>query len=105
MRPSTLAGLDEELHAANRAWLIVGNCRRVTGASRPERRDACHRPPSPAALYSRAMNELLRPALLSLVRKARWALDVRVVPYRYRHCQPLIGELELRLKTRRLRGK
>jgi glutathione S-transferase len=36
--------------------------------------------------------------------KARWALDVRKVPYRYRVYQPMIGELELRLKTRRMLG-
>jgi glutathione S-transferase len=36
--------------------------------------------------------------------KARWALDARKVPYRYRVYQPLIGELELRLRTRRLGG-
>src|SRR5262245_28782286 len=36
--------------------------------------------------------------------KARWALDVRKVPYRYRVYQPLIGEFELRLKTHRFLG-
>jgi glutathione S-transferase len=50
------------------------------------------------------MNELLALAYSPWSEKARWALDVRGVPYRYRHYQPLLGELELRLKTRRLRG-
>jgi glutathione S-transferase len=36
--------------------------------------------------------------------KACWALEVRKVPYRYRVYQPLLGELELRLKVRRFRG-
>jgi glutathione S-transferase len=58
----------------------------------------------PAALYNRAMNELLALAYSPWSEKARWALDVRGVSYRYRHYQPLLGELELRLKTRRLRG-
>jgi glutathione S-transferase len=51
------------------------------------------------------MNELLALPYSPWSEKARWALDVRGVPYRYRHYQPLIGELELRLKTRRLRGR
>lgn len=37
--------------------------------------------------------------------KAQWALDVRGIQYRYRVYQPLLGEPELRLKLRRLRGK
>jgi glutathione S-transferase len=50
------------------------------------------------------------PELLALVyspwsEKARWALDVRRVPYRYRHYQPLIGEPALRVKLRRLTGR
>ncbi|HEY6877700.1 MAG TPA: glutathione S-transferase N-terminal domain-containing protein, partial [Polyangiales bacterium] len=36
--------------------------------------------------------------------RARWALDVRQVPYRYREYKPLLGELELRVRTKRLRG-
>ena len=49
------------------------------------------------------------PELLGLVyspwsEKARWALDVRRVPYTFRHYQPLIGEPALRLKLRRLTG-
>ncbi|HEX6241006.1 MAG TPA: glutathione S-transferase N-terminal domain-containing protein, partial [Polyangiales bacterium] len=50
------------------------------------------------------MTELLALPFSPWSEKARWALDVRKVPYRYRHYQPLIGELELRLRTRRLRG-
>jgi glutathione S-transferase len=50
------------------------------------------------------MNELLALPYSPWSEKARWALDVRGVPYRYRHYQPLLGELELRLKTRRWRG-
>jgi glutathione S-transferase len=50
------------------------------------------------------MNELLALPYSPWSEKARWALDVRGVPYRYRHYQPLLGELELRIKTRRLRG-
>lgn len=37
--------------------------------------------------------------------KARWALDVRRVPYTSRLYQPLLGEPALRLKLRRLRGR
>jgi glutathione S-transferase len=36
--------------------------------------------------------------------KARWALDVRHVPYTYRTYAPLVGELALRLKVRRWSG-
>jgi glutathione S-transferase len=36
--------------------------------------------------------------------KARWALDVRRVPYRYRVYQPLIGEPGLRFTTKRFTG-
>ena len=50
------------------------------------------------------MNELLGLPYSPWSEKARWALDVRKVPYRYRVYQPLIGELELRIKMRRLRG-
>src|SRR5262245_44081226 len=50
------------------------------------------------------MNELLALPYSPWSEKARWALDVCGVPYRYRHYQPLLGELELRGKTRRLRG-
>lgn len=50
------------------------------------------------------------PELLALVyspwsEKARWALNVRRVPYRHRHYQPLIGEPALRVKLRRLTGR
>jgi glutathione S-transferase len=37
--------------------------------------------------------------------KARWALDVRGVPYDYRRYQPLLGEPALRVKLRRVRGR
>ena len=37
--------------------------------------------------------------------KARWALDVRRVPYRFRHYQPLLGEPALRWKLRRFKGR
>jgi glutathione S-transferase len=37
--------------------------------------------------------------------KARWALDVRHVPYTSRLYQPLIGEPALRVKLRRLSGR
>ena len=50
------------------------------------------------------MTELLALPFSPWSEKARWALDARKVPYRFRHYQPLIGELELRLRTRRLRG-
>ncbi len=50
------------------------------------------------------MLELLGLPYSPWTEKARWALDVRKVPYRYRVYQPLIGELELRLKTRRVVG-
>jgi glutathione S-transferase len=50
------------------------------------------------------------PELLGLVyspwsEKARWALDARRVPYRFRHYQPLLGEPALRLKLRRFTGR
>jgi glutathione S-transferase len=50
------------------------------------------------------MIELLGLPYSPWTEKARWALDVRKVPYRYRTYQPLIGEPALRLKTRRFRG-
>jgi glutathione S-transferase len=50
------------------------------------------------------MDELLGLPYSPWSEKARWALDVRKVPYRYRVYQPVIGELELRWRTRRLRG-
>ena len=50
------------------------------------------------------MTELLALPYSPWSEKARWALDARAVPYRYRVYQPLIGELELRLRTRRLGG-
>jgi glutathione S-transferase len=37
--------------------------------------------------------------------KARWALDVRRVPYAYRVYQPILGEPALRVKLRRPRGR
>ena len=54
--------------------------------------------------YLGGMNELLGLPYSPWTEKARWALDVRKVPYRFRHYQPLIGEPALRLKTRRLFG-
>ncbi|MFT3765401.1 MAG: glutathione S-transferase [Minicystis sp.] len=51
------------------------------------------------------MNELLGLSYSPWTEKARWALDVRRVPYRLRHYQPLIGEPALRLKLRRLAGR
>jgi len=50
------------------------------------------------------MIELLGLPYSPWTEKARWALDVRKVPYRYRTYHPLIGELELRIKTRRVAG-
>jgi len=50
------------------------------------------------------MIELLGLPYSPWTEKARWALDVRKVPYRYRTFQPLVGEPALRLKTRRFRG-
>ena len=50
------------------------------------------------------MNELLGLSYSPWSEKARWALDVRHVPYRYRMFQPLIGEPALRIKTRRWTG-
>jgi glutathione S-transferase len=37
--------------------------------------------------------------------KARWALDVRHVPYDYEHYQPLVGEPALRIKLKRFTGR
>jgi glutathione S-transferase len=50
------------------------------------------------------MPELLALPFSPYSEKARWALDVRRVPYRYRVYSPLLGEPALRLKVRRLRG-
>lgn len=57
-----------------------------------------------ARRYESRMNELLALPYSPWSEKAKWALDARRVPYRYRHYQPLIGEPALRLKTRRWRG-
>jgi glutathione S-transferase len=51
------------------------------------------------------MHELLGLPYSPWSEKAKWALDVRRVPYRYRVYQPLVGEPALRIKTRRFRGK
>ncbi|HTN85598.1 MAG TPA: glutathione S-transferase N-terminal domain-containing protein [Sorangium sp.] len=51
------------------------------------------------------MNELLGLEFSPWTEKARWALDVRRVPYTFRHYLPLIGEPALRAKLRRLTGR
>ncbi|WP_437780998.1 glutathione S-transferase [Sorangium sp. So ce1097] len=51
------------------------------------------------------MTELLGLIFSPWTEKARWALDVRRVPYTFRHYQPLIGEPALRAKLRRLTGR
>jgi glutathione S-transferase len=51
------------------------------------------------------MPELLALPFSPWSEKARWALDVRRVPYAYRVYQPVVGELALRAKLRRLRGR
>lgn len=51
------------------------------------------------------MTELLGLTYSPWTEKARWALDVRRVPYRFRHYQPLIGEPALRLRLRRFTGR
>jgi glutathione S-transferase len=51
------------------------------------------------------MTELLGLAYSPWTEKARFALDARRVPYRFRHYQPLLGEPALRLKLRRLTGR
>ena len=50
------------------------------------------------------MTELLGLVFSPWTEKARFALDVRRVPYTFRHYQPLIGEPALRVKLRRLTG-
>jgi glutathione S-transferase len=50
------------------------------------------------------MNELLALPYSPWSEKARWALDVRGVPYRYRHYQPLLGELGVRRTLRKYRA-
>ena len=50
------------------------------------------------------MNELLGLPYSPWSEKAKWALDARRVPYRFRFYQPLIGEPALRMKTGRWRG-
>ncbi|AGP33335.1 glutathione S-transferase [Sorangium cellulosum] len=51
------------------------------------------------------MTELLGLVFSPWTEKARWALDVRGVPYTFRHYQPLVGEPALRVKLRRLTGR
>ncbi|AUX48892.1 hypothetical protein SOCE26_104350 [Sorangium cellulosum] len=51
------------------------------------------------------MTELLGLVFSPWTEKARWALDVRRVPYTFRHYLPLIGEPALRVKVRRLTGR
>ncbi|APR87512.1 Glutathione S-transferase family protein [Minicystis rosea] len=51
------------------------------------------------------MTELLGISFSPWTEKARWALDARRVPYRFRHYQPLLGEPALRLKLRQLAGR
>jgi glutathione S-transferase len=51
------------------------------------------------------MTELLGLVYSPWTEKARWALDVRRVPYTFRHYQPLLGEPALRMKLRRLTGR
>ena len=50
------------------------------------------------------MNELLGLPYSPWSEKAKWALDARKVPYRFRHYQPLLGEPALRMRTGRWRG-
>lgn len=50
------------------------------------------------------MHELLGLPFSPWSEQACWALDVRHVPYRYRHYQPILGEPALRIKTKRWRG-
>jgi glutathione S-transferase len=50
------------------------------------------------------MVELLHLSYSPWSEKARWALELRGVAYRGRHYQPMIGELELRIRLRRLSG-
>jgi glutathione S-transferase len=51
------------------------------------------------------MTELLGIEFSPWTEKARWALEVRRVPYAFRLYQPLLGEPALRLKLRRLTGR
>jgi glutathione S-transferase len=50
------------------------------------------------------MPELLALPFSPWSERARWALDVRNVPYDYRRYQPIVGEPALRVKLRRVRG-
>lgn len=51
------------------------------------------------------MTELLGLEFSPWTERARWALDVRRVPYTFRRYQPLIGEPALRVKLRRPTGR
>jgi glutathione S-transferase len=51
------------------------------------------------------MTELLGLPFSPWTEKARFALDARRVPYRFRHYQPLLGEPMLRVKLRRPLGR
>jgi glutathione S-transferase len=50
------------------------------------------------------MNELLGAVYSPWTERARWALEVRGVPYRFVPYSPMIGELGLRKKVKRWRG-
>lgn len=58
------------------------------------------------------MNPFTKPPVAELIglpyspwtEKARWALEVRGVPFVFRHYQPILGEPELRLRLRRWTG-
>jgi len=51
------------------------------------------------------MRTLVGEAYSPFSEKARWALDHHRIPYAYREHYPLIGELSLRLRARRLKGR
>jgi glutathione S-transferase len=51
------------------------------------------------------MTELLALPYSPWSERARWALDVRGVRYNYHRYQPIVGELALRVKLRRARGR
>jgi glutathione S-transferase len=50
------------------------------------------------------VNELLGLPYSPWSERAKWALEVRGIPYRFQVYRPLIGEPALRMKTRRWRG-
>jgi glutathione S-transferase len=80
-------------HAVKQAIRFVGDASPGSGSA------------SSRVVANRPVPELLGLSYSPWSEKARFALDVRRVPYVYRRYQPLLGEPALRLKLRRFTGR